>query len=238
MPPILRAACAAFALLAPPWPTAAADKVPSFPADEELHYTFNWPTNLSLGEAVLHTVRRKTDNGPRIESEFSLDASVPGFAVLDRYRSLSDGEYCSLQLEKSYQHGKKKSEERTTVDPSKGVATRQTVGGGKTETNVANCAKDALTYLQFLRLELSHGRLPPPQAVLFGAEYRVSLQFAGTQNVAVNEKRMEADRLNVTLKGPSADITFEAYFAKDAVRTPVMVKVPMTLATFSLEIAR
>jgi hypothetical protein len=211
---------------------------PTFPAAEELRYTINWPTGLSLGEATLRTVRRKTDNGPRIESEFSLDASVPGFAVLDHYRAIADGEYCSLQLEKEYQHGKKKSEERTTIDPSKRVATRQTLGGGSSEINVAACAKDALTYLQYLRRELSQGRLPPHQSVLFGAEYRVSVQFAGTQNIVVSEKRMEADRLNVTLKGPAADVTFEAYFAKDAVRTPVMIRVPMTLATFSMELSR
>lgn len=220
------------------FPAPAAEKPGGFPADEQLHYTINWPTGLSLGEATLHTIRRNTDDGPRIETDFSLDASVPGFAVLDHYRAIADGDYCSIELDKSYQHGKKKAEERTTVDGSKGSATRETIGGGKSDINVARCAKDALTYLQFLRNELSQGRLPSPQGVLFGAEYRVSLQFAGTQNISVNEKRMDADRLNVTLKGPATDITFEAYFAKDAVRTPVMVRVPLTLATFSLELAR
>ncbi len=217
---------------------APAAEKPPFPADEELHYTINWPTGLSLGEATLHTVRKNTDSGPRIESEFTLDASVPGFAVLDRYRSISDAAYCSIQLEKAYQHGKRKSEDRTTFDASKGVATRQTLAGGKTDISIAACAKDALTFVQFVRRELGQGRLPPHQTVLFGAEYRVSVQFAGAQQVTVNEKRMEADRLNVTLKGPASDLTFEAYFAKDSARTPVMVRVPMTLATFSLELTR
>ena len=74
--------------------------------------------------------------------------------------------------------------------------------------------------------------------MLFGAAYNINVQFVGTENIVVSEKRMDADRLNVTLKGPSTDITFEAYFAKDLARTPVMIRVPLSLATFSMELAR
>lgn len=210
----------------------------AFPADEQLAYSINWPTGLSLGEASLHTTRQKTETGTRIQTDFRLDASVPGFQVVDNYRGISDQEYCSQEFNKAYQHGKRKTDETTTFDAGKQMATRQTKGGGKTDIHIQTCAKDAATYLQYLRRELGQGRLPPTQAVLFGAEYRVSVQFVGTQAITVSEKRMEADRLNVTLKGPSTDLTFEAYFAKDAVRTPVMVRVPMALATFSMELVR
>ncbi len=213
-------------------------KAPAFPADEQLTYAINWPTGLSLGEATLHTVRRSATAGPRIESEFRLDASVPGFQVLDRYQSLADGDYCSIELEKSYQHGKRKSEEKTSFDASRQIATRETKDGGKSEIHVSNCARDALAFVQFVRRELSQGRLAPHQTVLFGAEYRVSIQFAGTQSISVNEKRMDADKLNVTVKGAAADVIFEAFFAKDPVRTPVLIRVPMALATFSMELVR
>jgi len=163
---------------------------------------------------------------------------VPGFQVLDTYHAVADQDYCSAELDKTYKHGKRSAQETTTVDTSKQIATRETKGGGKTEIHIATCAKDALTYLQYVRRELSQGRLPPHQTVLFGAEYRVSVQFAGTQSITANEKRMDADRLNVTLKGPSTDVTFEAYFAKDPARTPVLVRVPMQLATFSMELVR
>jgi hypothetical protein len=220
----------------------AAEKTPSsapaFPPDEQLTYNINWPAGLSLGEASLHTTRRKTETGMRVETDFRLDASVPGFQVLDKYRGIADQDYCSLELNKAYQHGKRKAEETTTFDASKQTATRETKGGGKTDIRIQTCAKDAVTYLQYVRRELSQGHLPPSQTVLFGAEYRVSVQFVGTQSITVSEKRMEADRLNVTLKGPSTDLTFEAYFAKDAVRTPVMIRVPLALATFSMELVR
>jgi hypothetical protein len=224
-----------FFLFAPVAETAAT-ATSSFPADEQLTYNINWPTGLSLGEATLHTVRSKADN--RIVSDFRLDASVPGFQVLDSYHAVADQDYCSTELTKTYQHGKRHAEETTTFDASKQIATRETKGGGKTDIHIATCAKDGLTYLQYLRHELSQGRLPPHQTVLFGAEYRISVQFAGTQSITVNDKRMDADRLNVSLKGPSTDINFEAYFAKDPARTPVLVRVPMQLATFSLELVR
>ena len=209
-----------------------------FPADEQLTYNINWPTGLSLGEARLRTRRLKTESGGRVDSEFVLDAAVPGFAVLDRFHSVADEDLCSIQLDKSYQHGRRKADETTKFDASKKVATRQTKDGGKSEIAIQNCAKDAVMYLSYLRRELSQGRLPPHQVVLFGAEYRVTLQFAGTQNVTIGDTRHDADRINITIKGPRTDINAEAYFAKDAVRTPLLVRVPLTLATFSMELAR
>jgi hypothetical protein len=210
----------------------------TFPADEQLTYQINWPTGLSLGEARLSTQVVKSDAGTRIQSEFVLDAAVPGFQVLDRFRSIADQDLCSIELEKSYQHGRRKAEETTKFDASRKVATRETKDGGKSEIAIQNCAKDGVTYLAYLRRELGQGRLPPHQVILFGAEYRISVQFAGTQSLVVSGSRVDADRINVTLKGPATDINFEMYFAKDAVRTPVLVRVPLPLATFSMELVR
>jgi hypothetical protein len=210
----------------------------SAPAAEQLTYNVNWPTGLSLGEARLRTTRAKSESGERVETDFSIDAAIPGFQVLDRYHAVADSNLCSTELSKSYKHGKRSAEETTQFDQSNKVATRQTKDGGKSEIAIQSCAKDALTYLQYLRNELNQGRLPPHQVVLFGAEYRVSVQFAGTEPIVVSEKRIDADRLNVTVKGPATDITFQAYFAKDPARTPLLVKIPLSLATFSVELVR
>lgn len=210
----------------------------SIPTDEQLTYNVNWPTGLSLGEAHLRTKVVKSDSGTRVESEFVLDAAIPGFQVIDRFRSVAGQDLCSIEFEKSYQHGRRKAEETTKFDAGRKVATRETKNGGKSEIAIQTCAKDGVAYLAHLRRELSQGRLPPHQVVLFGAEYRVSVQFAGTQSLAISGGRVEADRVNVTLKGPQTDITFEAYFAKDPVRTPVLIRVPLPLATFSMELAR
>ncbi len=209
--------------------------VPSAPpVSEQLTYAINWPTGLSLGEARLNTSR----DGDKWSTEFVLDASVPGFAVMERAKSSSDAEFCSSELEKQYTHGKRKAEETTSFDQQKGKAKRETKGGGNSDLSINACSKDALAYLDYLRRELSQGRLPPHQTVYFGAPYRISVQFAGTQQLVMGDKKVEADRLLATLKGEKTDINFEIFFSKDAARVPLLVKVPLQLATFSMELVR
>ena len=209
-------------------------------ANEQVHYTINWPSGLSLGEAQLHAVRSKSEgNAPdRLSLEFSIDAALPGFQVEDRYHSDATSEFCSLDFDRRFQHGRKKSEEKSTFDPENGTVERETKGGGKSTLNTATCAKDALTYLYFLRRELSEGRLPPPQDVYFGSAYHVRVEFTGTQSIRLGETSVEADRLAASLKGPSSEINFEIFFLKDAARTPALVRVPLAMGTFSMELTR
>ncbi len=208
------------------------------PSSEDLMYSVNWPTGLSLGEARLTTRKTQVESAEHWALAFSLDASVPGFAVTETAKSDSDSGFCSAQLDKQYSRGKRKSEETTTFDQQKLTARRETKGGGKSDLSTTQCARDALAYLAYLRRELGAGRLPPHQTVYFGAPYRISVQFAGSQQIALGESRVAADKLLATLKGEKVDLTFEIYFSKDAARTPLLVKVPLQLATFSMELVR
>lgn len=229
-------AAAAFAGEKPataPSPAAA----PAAP-DESLHYNINWPSELSLGESQL-SAQQVTANGEPANKEFrfTIDAAVPGFEVHDQYHSSASPEFCSTEFDKNYTHGKRKSEEKITFDQQNKTATRETLhGGGKSDLSTTACAKDPLTYLQFLRHELSDGRLPPPQAVIFGAAYQIRVEFAGAQTLRSGDKAVETDHLTATIKGPSSEISVELYFARDAARTPVLVKLPLSLATFSMEL--
>lgn len=203
---------------------------PSAPRNESLHYAINWPSGLSLGESQLAA------HGGQFQ--FTLDADVPGYPVHDQVSSTASPDFCSASLEKHYLHGHRKSDEKITFDAHRNTAERETVNGGKSEIQTSPCAKDPLTYLEFLRHELSLGRLPAPQAVVFGAVYQVRVAFVGTETVKLADKTMEADKLTASLKGPSSDVTFEIYFSKDPARTPLLVKVPLPLATFSMELVR
>jgi hypothetical protein len=49
---------------------------------------------------------------------------------------------------------------------------------------------------------------------------------------------VEADRMVANLKGPASEHTFEMYFARDAARTPVLVKLPLAMGSFSMELVR
>lgn len=208
--------------------------------DEALHYSINWPSGLSLGEAHLRAAQLKSQGGAaeKWRFEMAIDAAVPGFAVSDQYHSTATGELCSLSLEKQFVHGKHRTHEWLTFDQSERVVKRETEKGGKSEYSVSSCAKDALAFIYYARRELSQGRVPPAQTVIFGAPYQVRLEYTGAQTVSVSEKRIEADRMTATLKGPASDASFELFFARDPARTPVALRIPLALGAFSIELIR
>ena len=206
-----------------------------FPFSEEtLNYTVNWPSGLSLGEAHLHA--RKAPEGWQLD--LSLDAAVPGYKVSDRYHAIATKQLCSLEFQRDTTHGRRRSQEKTTFDYKKSVAKRATVGGGKSEFPVPACARDALSFLFFARSELGQGRVPPDQSVLEGAAYQVHMEYSGTQPVRVGDKSVEADRVQISLKGPNSDVSVEAFFARDKARTPLLIRCPFSLGMFSLELVR
>ncbi len=202
---------------------------------ETLRYSINWASGLSLGEATV-----RSDSGTDgWNFEVSMDASIPGFALRDDYRASASADLCSFELDKSLTHGPRKTEEKITFDQQNHTATRETQGGGgKTDMQVAACAKDALTFLQFARRELAQGRLPPQQAVIFGAAYQVRLEYTGAQRIKSGDQTADADRIVASIKGPATNLTVEIFFARDAARTPLLARIPLALGSFTVELIR
>ncbi|HZT30742.1 MAG TPA: DUF3108 domain-containing protein [Bryobacteraceae bacterium] len=201
---------------------------------ESLNYSVNWPSGLGLGEAHL-TAHQGVD---RWDFEFNLDASIPGFSVHDHYRSAATGNLCSLEFEKDLSHGTRRAKETTSFDYRESTGRRTTLNGGKTEFSISDCARDALDLLYFVRRELGQGRVAPPQTVMFGAAYDVRLEYTGPQVVSVNDVKVQADRLIATFKGPASNFSFEMFFARDPARTPLVIRAPFALGTFSMELVR
>jgi hypothetical protein len=52
----------------------------------------------------------------------------------------------------------------------------------------------------------------------------------------LGSQQMDTDRFRTSIKGPASDLTLEMFFMRDAVRTPVMMKIPLSLATFTVEL--
>jgi len=207
--------------------------------EETLTYNVNWPSGLSLGEAQLKAARAAGPQGAGEgwDLQLSLDAAIPGFTVTDRYRSSATTELCSIEFDKKIAHGKKTASEQTKFDQEAGSATRETSGGGSSQLRTTPCARDALAFLYYLRRELSQGRLPPPQTVYFGGPYQLRLEFSGRQRLTVGDQQVEADRITASLKGAASETTFEMFFAQDRARRPLLIRVPMPLGTFSMELA-
>jgi hypothetical protein len=248
--------CVLLALLllaaaAKPWQTAPASGKEATPAKEStppsptaflsggesLNYSLVWPGGASLGEA--HLRASKSDAGWQFD--FSLDASVPGFAVSDHYRSRANAGMCTLELEKQSTHGQRHTHEKTVFDYKTGSATRTTLveGGGHTDIDIDDCAHDGLAYVFYARRELAQGHgVPKQQDVLFGASYSARMEFAGVQEVTVAGKRRQADHVIFYLKGPASDYKLEIFFDRDSVRTPLIVKAPLAVGTLSMELVR
>jgi hypothetical protein len=169
--------------------------------------------------------------------QFDLDASVPGFAVSDRFRSAASGSFCSSEFQKITSHGSKRVDDKETFDPNTGTVTRGS-GDGESELTANVCGKDALAFLYFVRQELSQGRVPPRQTVFFGAPYEIRLNLTGTESVKIGNKAVDTDHLKVSAEGPSSTINFDLFFLQDKARTLALVRVPLALGTFSMELAK
>lgn len=214
----------------------AAPPLTGFPfTDEDLNFSVNWPSGLSLGESHLHA----RHSGESWRFGLTLDAGVPGFAVKDTYSSVSNAAFCSSSFERKTSHGSRNTDEKETVDPGRAKAVRTSLpGGGTSEIAVPDCVRDALTFLFFARRELGQGRVPPAQSVLMGGLYPMRLDYAGAQNITVNEKPEASDKIICTVKTASSEYKFEIYFARDAARTPLLIKAPFAMGTFSMELIR
>ncbi|MBZ5728635.1 MAG: DUF3108 domain-containing protein [Acidobacteriia bacterium] len=229
----LQIAAASLLLAAP----AAAQK--GFPfTGESLRYSINWPSGLSLGESTL--TAHKTDKG--WDFDVTLEAGVPGFAMADKFRSLATGDLCSLELDRDISHGGRKSREKTTFLQEAGKAHRVTVfpaDGGTTDFDIPSCARDALALVYYTRKELGQGRVPPAQTVFFGSSYSVRMDYAGAETITGGDKKPAVtDHMTITVRGPKANFTCEVFYARDAARTPLAIRVPLALGTFSMELVR
>jgi hypothetical protein len=217
---------------------SAAPKPTGFPnTGESLSYSLKWPTGASLGEAHLEAVK----GSHAWQFDFSLNASVPGFAVSDHYHSRANADMCSLELEKQTTHGSHQTHEKTVFDYQQGTATRTTLvtGGGHTDISINDCARDGLDYVFYARRELGAGHgVPKQQDVLFGASYSVRMEFAGVQDVTVGGKHRQADHIILYVRGPAADSKLEIFFDRDPARTPLIIKAPLPLGTLSMELVR
>jgi Protein of unknown function (DUF3108) len=205
--------------------------------NESLHYTINYSSGLSLGDANL--TAHKTSTG--WDFTVNLDASVAGFHLKDKYTAVLTGGYCSTELKRDIIHGSKTTREKTTFDQEKQTAHRVTEfpsNGGFTDVNTGPCGRDAISFLYFARKELGQGRVAPPQYVYFGSAYLVKQNYTGAQTITLGDKKEVTDHLIFSVKGPKSEFTVEVNYARDAARTPLLIKIPQTAGTLSMELVR
>lgn len=218
-------------------PVNPANSLQGFPfTEEKLNYSIKFPTGISLGDAQLAA---KRDAARGWSFSFGLNASLPGFPIIDHYGSAATADLCSIRFDRQSQHGKKQVREYTVIDRSRSLAVRATAGGGGlTEIAVGNCPHDALTFLYYIRRELGQGRLPATDTLLFGGPYQINMHYSGEKTIARDKQQVPVDQVDCTIKGPASQVRLEVLFARDAARTPLVIRCPFVLGTFSMELIR
>ncbi len=229
--------CLAAAVAAIALPRAASAQS-GFPfTDETLKYSVNWPSGLSLGEATFTSHHNGTGNW---DFDVNLNVAVPAYAVIDHFHgSATPEQLCSVSVTKDTNHGGKKTAEKTTFDQAAHNAHRVTTqpsNGGDNSFDIASCARDAITYVYYGRRELGQGRVPQAQTVYLGAGYSVKMDYTGPQNIPYNGKSTVTDHLNATVQGPRANFTVEVFYARDAARTPLKIRIPLAIGAISVDL--
>jgi len=222
----------------------AASAQTGFPfQNESLRYTINYSSGLSLGDATLSA--HKTASG--WDLTVSVDAAVAGFHVKDRYTAAmwvnpTTKAYCSTELKREMLHDSKSSREKTTFDQEKHTARRVTElpsDGGSTDLSTGPCARDAVTFAYFARKELGQGKMVPPEYVYFGSQYLIKQSYSGEQTITLADKKPAVtDHLVFSVHGPKSDFSVDVFYARDAARTPLLIKIPQTAGTLSMELVR
>ena len=217
----------------------AADQLTGFPfQNETLRYRVVWPGGKSLGEVTMSA--QKTTDG--WDFDMSTNVAIPIVPIADKYKaSAATFDLCSTVLTREISHGKTKVTERTEFDQKTNQAVRKTIfpaGGGRTEMKLPTCGRDALTYEYFARREMGQGRIPPSGTVFFGSAYEVKTNYTGAMDIPFAGKPRTTDKLEVSVKGPASDFSFEIYYDRDAARTPLLIKIPLPVGTVSLELVR
>jgi hypothetical protein len=215
-------------------PAVAGSETVPFASGERLVYEITWPSGLSLGEVEFRA--QGVTNGWEFQARVS--ATLPNLEVRDEYHAAADGGLCSLELEKDALHGAKRVQESVVFDQQNHKAHRKTKNGGESDFDVPPCVRDGLTFLYLLRSEIGRGRIPPPDDLNFGAQYQVSMTYAETREIEVAGELVKSDRILVDLTGPSSQRSFEIFFGQDAARTPLLIRVPFELGTFSLKLVK
>jgi Protein of unknown function (DUF3108) len=215
-------------------PAAATTEAVPFSSGERLVYEITWPSGLSLGEVEFRA--NSVTNGWEFHAR--INATLPNLEIHDEYRSRTDAALCSFELEKDAVHGGKRVQETVEFDQQNHTASRKTKNGGDSEFDVPPCAKDGLTFLYMLRSEIGRGRIPPPDDLNFGAQYQVTMTYAETRDLEVAGEMVKVDRILVDLTGPASQRSFEIFFRQDPARTPVLIRVPFELGTFSLKLVK
>ncbi|MBI3934713.1 MAG: DUF3108 domain-containing protein [Acidobacteria bacterium] len=215
---------------------SASSSWPPLAAGEKLTFNLLWSSGISLGEAFLQASRA----GEEIHLEATVVADLPQHRVGYSFTSLADEHLCSIRFRETLREGKNTRETAFEFDQENHTV-RRTQDGKTTESAIPACARDPLALLYHFRQQLAFGQVPvgTPEAVgafYLGGDYSVRYEAITPETVKLGSKSWQGDRFLLTVFGGGGEQSIEVWIRPDNSRTPVAIRVPFSLATFSAEL--
>ena len=215
---------------------SASSSWPPLASGERLTFNLLWPSGISFGEAFLEASRV----GEQIHLKATVVAELPQHRVSYSFTSITDQQLCSIRFNETLREGQKTTETSSEFDQEKHVV-RSTRAGATTEHAIPACARDPLALHYHFRRQLALGQVPigTPEAVgafYLGGDYAVRYEAITPESVKLGSKEWEGQRFLITARGSSGERSFEMWLRPDDARTPVAIRIPFSLATFSAEL--
>ena len=206
---------------------------PPLASGERLTFNLLWSSGISLGEGFLEASRV----GEQIRLEARVVAELPQYRISYTFTSLTDEQLCSIRFSETLREGKRVRETSFEFDQKMHLV-RRTRSGETMERPIPACARDPLALLYHFRQQLAFQQVPigTPDAVgafSLGGDYSVRYEAVTPETVKLGSKQWEGDRFLITARGSSSEHSFEVWIRPDSSRTPVAIRVPLSLATFS-----
>ena len=205
--------------------------------DESLRYNVNWPSGAEPGRSHLHRAPLRRGLGSGCDRE----SRRPGFALADKFHSAVDRGALLHRI-------RARPEPRRPSEPTRrpiSISSRQAHRAPRCFRPAAARAisesrpAPATRGVPLLRARrVGPGPRARSAAGVFRAGLFGTLDYTGPQAIAWAGSPDVTDRIHVTVKGPKADFVFDIFFARDAARTPLRIRVPLAPGVFSLELVR
>ena len=217
------------------FPAASEAQKYPWPEGELLTFDIYWPSGVALGEATL-TAKSVKDV---LFFAASVEVALPQGRILYKFSSSADAALCSREFRQSVQRSGKFWEEISKFDAlsSKVQVSRD---GHTREFSAGKCERDPLTYLYYLRTRAVAGPRPASDTLLLTGPLKLQLSAHTGENVKINRTERHGDRYVIhyppsARSGVSAG-PFELWLDGTIKQTPIAVRLPLPLATFSAEL--
>lgn len=202
-----------------------------WPDGEKLLAEILWPSGVSMGEATLEA-RSLQD---RIHLTAHVEVALPQGRLLYRYSSTATAGLCSLEFRRSSQRSGKFWEEITRFDPETGMAS-VTRDGHTREAASGKCPRDPLTYLYYYRAQAAAGKRPTTETLFLNGALPLRIESNRRESVKVNRIERQGERYRITFPSAAGEGNVEIWLDGATRQTPIAVRLPLPLATFSAEL--